>query len=53
MLWLIGAGLIVLWIVLTLFAPRGWVPMLLIAGVSLLIIQLAAYRKTKHARSGK
>jgi predicted benzoate:H+ symporter BenE len=47
MLWLIGSGLILLWLVLQIFAPRGWVPMLLIAGVSLLIIQTAAYRKQK------
>jgi predicted benzoate:H+ symporter BenE len=47
MLWWIGAGLILLWLVLQLFAPRGWVPMLLIAGITLLIIQTAAYRKEK------
>jgi len=47
MLWLIGSGLILLWLVLQLFAPRGWVPMLLIAGVTVLIIQIAAYRKQK------
>jgi hypothetical protein len=47
MLWWIGSGLIVLWIVMQLAAPRGWVPMLLIAGVTLLIIQPAAYRKQK------
>lgn len=47
MLWWIGSGLILLWLVLKLFAPRGWIPMLLIAGVSLLIIQTAAYRKQK------
>jgi hypothetical protein len=47
MLWWIGSGLILLWIVLQLAAPRGWVPMLLIAGVTLLIIQTAAYRKQK------
>jgi hypothetical protein len=50
MLWFIGIGLILLWVVLELVAPRGWVPMLLISGVSLLIIQLAAYRKTKASR---
>ena len=49
MLWWIGAGLILLWIPLQLFAPRGWTPMLVIAGVSLLIIQTAAYRKTRDA----
>ena len=47
MLCWIGAGLILLWVVLQLFAPRGWAPMLLIGGVSLLIIQIAAYRKRK------
>jgi hypothetical protein len=47
MLWWIGAVLILVAVVLQLFAPRGWAPMLLIAGVSLLIIQLAAYRKQK------
>jgi len=47
MLWWIGSGLIAAWLVLQLFRPRGWIPMLLIAGVSLLIIQFAAYRKQK------
>jgi len=49
MLWLIGAGLTLLWILLQLLAPRGWTPMLLIAGISILIIQTAAYRKTRNA----
>ncbi len=49
MLWLIGSVLILLWVVLQLFAPRGWVPMLLIAGITLLIVQTAAYRKEKAA----
>ena len=44
------SGLTLLWIPLQLFAPRGWTPMLLIAGISLLIIQTAAYRKTKSHR---
>jgi len=47
MLWWIGSGLILLYIILRLVAPRGWIPMLLIAGISLLIIQTAAYRKQK------
>ena len=47
MLWWIGSALIVAWIVLQLFRPRGWTPMLVIAGASLLIIQIAAYRKQK------
>jgi len=50
MLWLIGSVLVLLWLVLQFFAPRGWVPMLLIAGITLLIIQTAAYRKTRSHR---
>jgi hypothetical protein len=49
MLWLIGSGLVILWIPLQLFAPRGWTPMLLIAGITILVIQTAAYRKTRNA----
>jgi len=48
MLWWIGTGLVLLWIPLQLFAPRGWTPMLLIAGITILIIQTAAYRKTRY-----
>ena len=50
MLWLVGSGLILLWLILKLFAPRGWIPLLLISGVSVLIIQIAAYRKTKSTQ---
>jgi hypothetical protein len=50
MLWWIGSGLILSWIVLTLFAPRGWAPLLLLSGICVLIVQIAAYRKTKSHR---
>ena len=50
MLWWVGSGLILLWVVLKLFAPRGWIPMLLLSGICLLIVQLAAHRKTKSNR---
>lgn len=50
MLWWIGGGLITLWAILTLFAPRGWVPLLLLSGICVLIVQTAAYRKTKTHR---
>jgi hypothetical protein len=53
MLWVIGAGLIFLWVILTLFSPRGWAPLLLLSGISVLIVQIAAYRKTKrHGDAG-
>jgi len=51
MLWWIGAGLIILWAVLALFAYRGWVPLLLLSGICVLIVQIAAYRKTNRARA--
>lgn len=51
MLWWIGGGLITLWAILTLFVPRGWVPLLLLSGICVLIVQTAAYRKAKAHRS--
>ena len=50
MLWVIGAGLILGWVILTLFAPRAWAPLLLLSGITVLIVQIAAYRKTKSHR---
>lgn len=47
MLWWIGSGFVAAWVVLQLFRPRGWVPMLLLAGVTILIIEITAYRKQK------
>ena len=47
MLWLIGSGFLAAWAVLQLFRPRGWTPMLGIAGMTILVIQIAAYRKQK------
>jgi hypothetical protein len=29
--------------------PRGWMHLLLLAGISVLVVQIAAYRKTKSA----
>jgi hypothetical protein len=50
MLWWIGSGLILLWVLLELFARRGWIHLLLLSGISVLIVQIAAYRKTKIHR---
>lgn len=52
MLWVIGAGLILGWVILSLFAPRAWSPLLLLSGITVLIIQIAAYRKTKRHGDG-
>ncbi|HET6978539.1 MAG TPA: hypothetical protein VFI24_19565 [Pyrinomonadaceae bacterium] len=50
MLWWIGTALIVAWFILWMIAPRGWAPMLLISGISLIIIETAAYRRSKRAK---
>ena len=51
MLWILGAGLIVLWFLLKVLLHKGgFVHILLLVGISLLIIQFAAYRKTRYQR---
>ena len=50
MLWWIGTGLLILWAILELFARKGWIHFLLLSGICILIIQIAAYRKTKAHR---
>jgi hypothetical protein len=50
MLWWIGTGLIFVWVILELFARRGWIHLLLLSGICVLIIQTAAYRKAKMHR---
>ena len=48
MLWWIGSGLILLWLILLVAQQRGWIHLLLLSGISVLIVQIAAYRKTKY-----
>lgn len=51
MLWWIGSGLLVVWFTLRfVLQQRGWVHMLLLSGISLLVIQITAYRKTRFQR---
>ena len=50
MLWWIGSGLLLGWLVMMIFHPAGWMHLLLLSGISVLVIQIAAYRKTKAAR---
>ena len=49
MLWLIGSGLILLWLILLVAGQRGWIHLLLLSGITVLIVQLAAYRKSRYA----
>jgi energy-converting hydrogenase Eha subunit G len=50
MLWWVGSGLIVVWLILFFVHPNGWIHLLLIGGITLLVVQTAAYRKTKSVR---
>jgi hypothetical protein len=47
--WWVGVGLIVVWLILFLVHPSGWIHLLLIGGTTLLVVQTAAHRKTKDA----
>jgi len=47
MLWWVGSGLILAWFILFIVHPSGWIPLLLVGGISLFVIQTAAHRKTK------
>ena len=53
MLWWVGSGLLVVWLVLLLVHPRGWIHLLLLSGISVLVVQIAAYRKTKAAAKSR
>jgi hypothetical protein len=49
MLWWIGSGLLAIWFTLRFVLQKhGWVHMLLLAGISVLVVQIAAYRKTQY-----
>ena len=47
MLWKIGSGLLVAWLIMLIVHPSGWIHLLLLSGISVLVVQIAAYRKTK------
>jgi len=49
MLWWVGIAFVVVWLILFLFHPAGWIPLLLLGGITMLVVQTAAYRKTKAA----
>jgi hypothetical protein len=52
MLWILGAALIAFWFVLKVILHKGgFSHILLIGGISLLIIQFAAYRRANHPKS--
>ena len=50
MLWWVGSGLLVVWLMLLVVGQRGWIHIVLLSGITVLVVQLAAHRKTKSAR---
>ena len=49
MLWWIGSGLLFVWFLHTfILHKRGWVHILLLSGISVLVVQFVAYRKTRY-----
>lgn len=52
MLWVIGGAFLFLWLILKfIFSQTGYVHLLLIAGLSLLVVQFAAERRSRFGRS--
>lgn len=51
MLWILGAGLIAFWLVLKfILLQGGFIHILLVAGISLLVVQFAAYRRANYQK---
>jgi hypothetical protein len=51
-MWIVGSGLLIVWFILKfVFHKGGFVHMLLLAGITILVIQFVAYRKTRYQRS--
>jgi uncharacterized membrane protein len=53
MLWWVGLGLLFVWLVLLIAHPSGWIHVLLLSGISVLVVQTAAYRKMKALRRNR
>jgi len=53
MLWWVGSGLVLVWLILVLVHPTGWTHLLLIGGTTMLVVQTAAHRKTKAAMKNR
>lgn len=50
MQWWVASGLLVVWLILLVAGQRGWIHLLLLSGISVFVIQIAQYRKTKSVR---
>jgi hypothetical protein len=51
-MWIVGSGLLLLWFMLKfVFHKGGFVHIFLLTGISILVIQLVAHRKTRYQRN--
>lgn len=51
MLWLVGSAMIAVWFVLRFILHKhGLIHILLLSGLSILVVELVAYRKTKYQK---
>jgi len=51
-MWIVGSGLLVVWFILKfVFHKGGFVHIFLLTGISILVIQIVAHRKTRYQRN--
>jgi len=53
-MWILSAGLAIVWFVLTFLLHKGgYVHIILIAAISIFVVQFTAYRKTQYHKQNK
>lgn len=51
-MWFLSAALLIVWFILKFLLHKGgYVHMLLVAAISVLVVQLVAYRKTQYHKT--
>lgn len=51
-MWLISGGLLLVWFILKFALHKGgYIHILLVAAISIAVVQVAAYRKTRYHRN--
>lgn len=51
-MWIVSAGLLIVWFILKFPLHKGgYIHILLIGAISVLVVQLAAYRKTQYHKT--
>lgn len=50
-MWVVSAGIVMIWLVLKFVLHKGgFIHILLLLGISIFVVQLIAYRKTRYHR---